>query len=235
MSKTAILVPSLGRAQHVKRVFGNIEANTPEPHAQFWLVAGDDYQHELSGLGMTPEGGLKSEDTKGYWALDTLDPDKRYVTRMNKLSKWAVELGFDYMFFGSDDVVHHPGWLAQALDVMEQAEKASVVVVNDLRNPNGTQALIRTSYLPLAVFDDPSAAFHHGYQHNFADTELFQTAAERGVIYRAKESHVEHLHPLHQGSNQREWDETYAYAQSQWSVDAKLFNERMIAMKESLS
>ena len=235
MSRTAILIPSLGRSQHVKRVHGNIEANTIEPHTQWWIVGDDGYEEELVPL-------IPGNAT--YYFDD--DPsDTRYVTRMNQACRAILSANtfgeysdqpdpYEYVFFGSDDVVHHPFWLSKAIEVMESAKDAAVVVVNDLRNPNGTQALVRTSYLPLAVFDDPSAAFHHGYQHNFADTEMFQTAAQRGVIYRAMESHVEHLHPLHQGPNQRQWDETYANAQRQWDVDAKLFHERMILMKEAL-
>jgi len=224
MARTAILIPSLGRSQHVRRTYANIEANTPEPHIQMWCAGEPEYFTEFDQI----------EDPVS-WLNDTDSDDKRYVTRMNKLAKAAVAMKCEYVFFGSDDVIHHPHWLSKALEIMEEAENCSVVVVNDLRNPNGTQAVVRTEYLPLAVFDDPEAAFHDGYQHNFADTEMFQTAAQRGVIYRANESHVEHLHPLHRGSNQREWDDTYAHAQSQWHVDSELYHERMVAMKEALS
>lgn len=221
--RTAILIPSLGRPQYVRRTYGNIEANTPELHDQFWCVSGDEYADILDELSREHGLGL-------YTVRDDVDPDKRYVTRMNKLA--ATVRDYDFVFFGSDDVVHHPGWLTEAITVMEEAENASVVVVNDLRNPNGTQALVRTSYLNRAVFDDPSVAFHPGYQHNFADTEMFITAAAQGVIYRALQSHVEHLHPLHQGASQRPWDETYANAQSHWDYDAHLFNQRAALIKE---
>lgn len=223
---TAILVPSLGRARHMRRVWGNIEQNTPEPHVQIWCVGEPDY-FEIMNESL-------SDADNFMWLNDTDSRDKRYVTRMNKLARAAVALEADFIFFGSDDVVHHPFWLANALKVFEDVEEAQVVVVNDLRNPNGTQAVIRTGYLSLAVFDNPGAAFHHGYNHNFADTEMFLTAAERGVIYRAMDSHVEHLHPLHQGANQRQWDQTYADAQAKWDVDATHFHERMVLMKEAL-
>ena len=230
MSRTAILVPSLGRPQHVKRTFGNIEANTPEPHDQLWCVTGEEYTSQLDELGVF------------FYIDDSNDPDRRYVTRMNKLIE-AMRTGslygiedrvYDYVFFGSDDVIHHPRWLRNALTVMESAENAQVVVVNDMRNPNGTQAVVRVDYLPLAVFDDPASAFHPGYQHNFADTEMFMTASERGVIYRAMDSHVEHLHPLFGRPGGRAWDKTYADAQSKWDQDASLFSERIAAMKKAL-
>ena len=237
MGSTAILIPSLGRSQHVLRTIGNIDANTPEPHDQWWCVYGDEYIEKLNAA-IHQRIGFHGRDSHIYYVVDDDTDDHRYVTRMNRLVRHildhAVTGPYDYMFFGSDDVVHHPGWLTKAIEIMEGAEGAQVVVVNDLRNPNGTQALVRTSYLPLAVFDDPMSAFHPGYQHNFADTEMFLTAQKRGVIYRAMDSHVEHLHPLHGGANQRAWDKTYADAQSHWDEDAERFHKRMTAMTEAL-
>lgn len=245
MALTAILIPSLGREQYVPQVVGNIEQNTPEPHTQFWMAARE-YAQPLHELGLSAEGGLRAQcPPKGFYILDSLDPDKRYVTRMNKLVgaiqrlggvEIAIQGGFDYVFFGSDDVVFHPFWLTNALNVMENAPNAQVVVVNDLRNQNGTQALVRTSYLPEAVFDDPTAAFHPGYLHNFADTEMFYTAQKRGVCYRSMDSHVEHLHPLHnQGKpDGRKWDKTYADAQTNWNHDAKLWGERKALIDEAV-
>ena len=48
-----------------------------------------------------------------------------------------------------------------------------VVVVKDCLNSSGTQALIRREYLDRAVVDEPGNAFWSGYQHNYADTEMF--------------------------------------------------------------
>ena len=221
MSRTAILIPSLGRPQYVARVVGNIEQNTPEDHEQLWCYSGEEYE---AAACVSDVPRIRDDD----------DPDKRYVTRMNKLVVWAVERGDDYVFFGSDDVVHHPFWLTNAINVMETAPGAQVVVVNDLRNPNGTQALVRTSYLRLAVFDDPAAAFHKGYQHNFADIEMFRTAQKRGVIYRAMDSHVEHLHPLFQRPTSRKWDDTYGTARISYGEDQRRFESRMKLMEEAL-
>lgn len=234
LGRTAILIPSLGRAQYVKRTVGNIESNTPEPHDQWWCVAGDEYDEQLASIAHGTDGTDGLQEL--YWIRDDDDEDRRYVTRMNKLVRHVLDYQnaqkYEFLFFGSDDVTHHPGWLARAIEVMETAENAQVVVVNDLRNPNGTQALIRTSYVPLAVIDDPTKAFHDGYRHNFADTEMFVTAAARGVIYRAMDSHVEHLHPLHRGSAQRPWDETYQGAQSHWNEDVATWEKRHRLIQE---
>jgi hypothetical protein len=113
---------------------------------------------------------------------------------------------------------------------METQERA-VIVVNDLRNPNGTQAVIRLDYQPFLVFDDEDAAFHPGYHHNFADTEMFITAAKYEQLGRAMESRVEHLHPIYQNDASRPWDDTYRNAFTHWEQDGKLFNDRIATLR----
>lgn len=163
----------------------------------------------------------------GEWFIDDSDEaDRRYVTRMNALVRHIGDAGS--VFFGSDDVTHHPGWLSAALRVMETGP--SVVVVNDLRNPSGTQALVRATYLAQAVFDAPGDAFHRGYLHNFADTEMFATASKRGTLARALGSIVEHHHPVFGADGALPWDATYATAQSGWDHDAALYARRMEAL-----
>lgn len=210
----AILVPSLNRPQRLREVVANIHDNTPEPHRILFCV-----------------GEQKSKDILdelGEWYLDdTDDPDKRYVTRMNKLVGHIGDA--KTIFFGSDDVVHHTGWLSAAHRIMEQGP--SVVVVNDLRNANGTQAVIRAEYLAYAVFDDPGKAFHPGYRHNFADNEMFITAHNRGAYARALNSFVEHLHPLFGQENALPWDSTYANAQAGWDHDEELFRQRAASIE----
>jgi len=211
MSGTAILVPSLNRPQNLEGLVAQIHGATPEEHAILFCVSDDASKEILTSL--------------GEWFLDDSDvEDRRYVTRMNKLIGHVADA--DTIFFGSDDVVHHPGWLRDALKVMH-AGPHEVVVVNDLRNKNGTQALIKTGYLDRAVFDAPGAAFHSGYLHNYADTEQFYTATKRGVIVRAMQSYVEHLHPLFQGQRSLPWDSTYTNAMQGWDHDTALYNERI--------
>lgn len=213
----AILVPSLNRPQYLARVVENIHAATPEPHRIFFCVSDDESKRILTDL--------------KEWFLDDSDTDdRRYVTRMNKLVRGLI--GCDSIFFGSDDVRFTPGWLSAALAVMESGPE--VVVVNDQRNPNGTQALITYEYLDRAVFDAPGDAFHGGYLHNFADTEMFFTAYKRGVYARAMDSIVEHLHPLFQGKEALPWDTTYTNAMQGWAHDEALFKERAAAIDQAL-
>lgn len=215
MSSTAILVPSLGRSEYLRVVVENIHEATPEDHRIYFAV-GD------------PSSRAILDERSEFVMWDGEDPDKRYVTRMNKLIHHVKE---DFVFFGSDDVVHEQGWLSKALLVVGKGYP--VVVVNDLSNPNGTQALMATDALREACFDDPDAAFHHGYRHNFADTEMFNTARIQGKLARAMDSVVAHLHPhghtafFENPHQKRPSDATYTNAQANWAEDAALFEKRM--------
>jgi len=207
----AILVPSLDRPQNLEDIVANIHDNTPEEHFILFCVSDDKSMRILDGLG---EWFLDDSDTK----------DRRYVTRMNKLLEHIDDA--KTIFFGSDDVRHHRGWLTAALRVMDADPFPRCVVVNDLHNANGTQALIRRSYLQSAVFDAPGLAFHPDYGHNFADNEMFLTAACAFEFARAPDSIVEHLHPVFGSANALPWDPTYTNAQEGWDADLLRFQQR---------
>ena len=206
----AILIPSLNRPQRLLPTIEAIHTNTPQPHKIMFCVSDRESMDML--------------DKAGEWFLsDANDDDHRYVTRMNKLVRHLD--GADTIFFGSDDVIHHDGWLTAALRVM--AEGFDLVVVNDLHNASGTQALMNRRYLSKAVFDAPGDAFHAGYMHNFADNEQHFTAYKHGTYARAMDSLVEHLHPLFRSHNSIPWDETYRVgAMNNWDRDERLFKER---------
>lgn len=213
----AIVVPSLNRPQRIRPLIENIEMATPEPHIILFCVSDDDSKEQLERL--------------GYWYLDDSgSEDKRYVTRMNKLVRHVGTA--KTIFFGSDDVVFHPGWLTEATKVMEHGYE--LVVVNDMHNPNGTASLITTDYANRAVFDSPGDVFHGGYHHNFADNEQFFTAYMRNKYAKAPLSVVEHLHPIFRSSNAIPWDDTYAGAQSGWAHDEALFQNRAKMIEEAL-
>ena len=206
--KTAILIPSLNRPQRLRDLVLNLRETT-DAHRMFCVSDAD------SKLLL---------DELGEWYLDDSDADnQRYVTRMNKLVSMLPD-DIDAVFYGSDDVIYTENWLANALIPLKGF---ACVVVNDLRNQNGTQALMRRDYLDHAVFDAPGLAFHPGYLHNYADTEQFATAHKNGEYARAMDAVVEHLHPLFGGAGAAPWDATYRAAMMGWDHDTELFNQRM--------
>jgi hypothetical protein len=206
----AILVPSLDRPQNLRALVANIHENTPEAHFILFCVSDQESKDIL-------------DDLEEWYIDDSDSEDRRYVTRMNRLVKWLDDA--KTVFFGSDDVIHHKNWLAEALKTMS-VTSASCVVVNDGHNYAGTQALIRREYLQRAVIDAPGLAFHPGYLHNFADNEMFFSAQVQGELTKSQGSFVEHLHPLFQAENAAPWDETYLNAQKGWAHDEDLWKHR---------
>lgn len=209
--RTAILIPSLNRPQLLARLIDNIGRSTPEPHYIYLMVSDDE------SVSIARKAGVDYHD-------DSWREDRRYVTRMNQM---VHELRTDtgWVFFGSDDVDFKPGWLGNALRVGESLNKA-VIVGNDLRNRNGTMALMRTDYLSRSVYDEPGNAFYSGYMHNFADTEQFDTATLQGEFARAMHSEVEHLNPVFRHSRSIPYDPTYALSDHGKEQDRALYLQR---------
>jgi hypothetical protein len=215
-----ILIPSLNRPQRLELTAGYIHANTPQSHKILFCVSDLESKAILAEMG---EAFIDDSDA----------PDQRYVTRMNRMVRHPLVAEAQTLFFGSDDVIHHPDWLGEAFKVMFDGPK--VVVVNDLHNANGTQALMHVDYLPQAVFDSPGDAFHGGYHHNFADNEQHFTAWKRQTYGRALSSLVEHLHPLFRADNAIGWDPTYTDAMQGWAHDEQLFRERSALIEQALA
>lgn len=207
---TAILVPSLNRPQNIKRTAESIHRKTPEEHFILWCVSDDESKAVLDEL--------------GEWYLDDSDSeDRRYVTRMNRLLEYLDDA--ETVFFASDDVLFYDLWLGHALKALDESGK-SVAVVNDRRNVNGTQAVVRRGYLERAVFDHPGLAFWPDYEHNFADNEMFAWADKQGELIRVKHSVVEHLHPVFGSLNADPWDEVYRDCRASYWRDQARFKER---------
>lgn len=205
-----VLMPSLNRPHRIESVLDSLTEATKEPHTTLWCVS-------------------DPESTNLLWArgkpalFDGREDDQRYVTRNNKLARWARAeaegpLEDNWVFFGSDDYQWHYGWFTAALECGKP-----FVIPHDKLNPAGTAALARMDILDKLVVDDPDAVFHHGYIHNFADTEQFETAKAQGFVARPKGCVVEHLH--HQ-NGKAEFDSTYELAGHGWGHDSQLFESR---------
>lgn len=207
---TAILIPSLNRPQNLEPLLRSIQFATPEDHYVFLMVSDSE--------------SVKIARELGHPYLDDSDnPDKRYVTRNNEMVR-HLRPGTKQVFFGSDDIEFYPHWLDEALIVMNRGY--DVVVGDDLRNQNGTMALMNVNYFSRAVFDRPGDVFHNGYIHNFADTEQFFTAKVQGTFARAMNSRVEHLNPVFYGARALPYDETYSLSRIGNDHDAALYAAR---------
>jgi hypothetical protein len=166
--------------------------------------------------------------------------DGRVVTRIVPWeaghADWAkkINAGFeetteDFLLLGATDLRFHPGWDANALRVAKHTG-AGVIGTNDLgnvtvmRGKHSTHPLVRRAYIEqFGTVDEPGKVVHEGYQHQWVDTELVQTAMARGQWAFAKDSHVEHLHFMWRKSKR---DATYDKALSTSREDHHYFSQR---------
>lgn len=175
---TAILIPSLWRAKALQRVITNIRATTPEPHAIYALVdEGDPASQEVC----RNNGVAFWTDQAGY-----------FVPRIQFLFEHTSE---PWIFTGSDDIVHSPGWLSGCFSAMQPHHK--ICCPNDGHNPKGTNYLVEREYIMKqgGNFETPGKVYHPDYLHNFSDDELVNTGIYRGVYTRAWDVVVESTHP----------------------------------------
>jgi len=89
---------------------------------------------------------------------------------------------------------------------------------------HATHPLVRRAYVDeFGTIDEPGKIVHDGYCHMWVDNELCATAMARGQWAFARESHVEHLHPIfHKGK----MDTTYEKALSTSKEDFAHFSAR---------
>lgn len=157
---------------------------------------------------------------------DMLIMDGNYARKIND---GILHTNEPYIFNAADDLVFHPGWLDEAMRVMD-TDGIQVVGTNDLGNGrvmaglHATHNLVTRDYVNLyGTADEPGKMFHEGYRHNFCDDELVQTAQRRNMWAFAERSHVEHMHPFW---GKGEDDETYKKGIKHFRRDRQYFRYR---------
>ena len=132
------------------------------------------------------------------------------------------------IFLGADDLKFHNAWFELALRQLKG--HIGVVGTNDMGSrraqtgQHSTHSLVTRTYIEkFGTIDELGKALHEGYDHNFVDDELVQTAKYRRAWASARDSHVEHLHPHWRKGSQ---DETYILGRRQYAQDREYFNSR---------
>ena len=74
------------------------------------------------------------------------------------------------------------------------------------------------------VVGQPGQVYFEGYDHNYVDVELVETAKARGCYAHAHASRIEHRHPLWDRSVAK--DETYAKGRAGFQADRRLYESR---------
>jgi hypothetical protein len=175
----AILCPVLDRPHRIEPLLRNIAATTPEPHEVIFATSDNATVEECNRLG----------------AWQSIDDGDTWPNRINRLFCMTDD---PYVFLCADDVLFHPGWLAPLLEAQADIDMiGGVVVPADLHNPYGTLALVSRSYIAHfgGCMDEPAGlVLWPGYEHCWAESELYAVAKKRGRHRYVPESVVEHLH-----------------------------------------
>lgn len=188
MSKDlVVVVPMLGRPHRVPPLLESLEATAPEARVIFCCSPGDTLVH-------------KAVDATGRRRLDVAWVGRGdYARKINYGYRESTE---PYIFLAADDLLFHPGWWEEALAVQDRTG-AGVVGTQDLCNPrviageHSTHSLVTRAYADrFGTIDRPKMILHEGYQHEYVDDELVETARHRGAWAFANDAIVQHLHPM---------------------------------------
>jgi hypothetical protein len=206
----AILVPVLRRPHRVKPLLDSIAAATPTPYRVLFLCDPNDAA-ELRAVRATD--------------ADFLDCGGKYSAKINLGVRLTQE---PLIFLGADDLEFHPGWLEAAAGRL--TDTIGVVGTNDLGNrrviagEHATHSLVARWYAELGTIDRSDWLLHEGYDHNFVDNEFVETAKSRHAWAFARDSIVEHLHPLW---GKGEPDEIYDKGMAHFRADRRHFVHRV--------
>lgn len=215
-----VLIPVLARPQRVPDLLESLYGSERDHKLRALFLASPDDYAQLQAIGDSGEDYLVMPEPAG---------PGDYARKMNAGIRASDE---DFIFLGADDLCFCEGWADRAIECHDQTGKR-VVGTNDLGNQttmlgmHSTHTLLERSYCDLGTFDDSTQVLHEGYDHQYVDNELVETAKARSEFVSCYESMVEHLHWIwHKGVR----DSTYERGQSGYRQDAELWRERRRAL-----
>jgi hypothetical protein len=179
-----ILIPMLGRPQHVDPLLATIDVATPGAGVLFLCSP-----HDLNVIREVERAGREHEEIPYY-------PVGDYARKINHGVRVTDQ---KLIFLGASDLAFHPGWFEHACEHLRPGP--FVVGTNDLGNTrvmtgqHSTHSLVTRQYADLGTIDDRTRLLHEGYPHEYVDDEFVETAKFRHMFESALDSEVEHLHP----------------------------------------
>lgn len=215
----AVLVPVLRRPHRVVPLLESLSLATPEPWTAFFVLdPGDDAEHAAVMRAWQRFANIASIEHEG-----------NYAQKINRAALAAESLGYSHLFLGADDLDFHPGWLEAASAHL--SAQVQVVGTNDLCNrrtdgvygTHSTHTLVARSYIAHGTVDHPGKLLHEGYPHEYVDDEFVETAKWRGMYAHAKDSVVEHLHPM---VGKAPMDDLYAAQRTRMRGGRVLYRQR---------
>jgi hypothetical protein len=179
-----ILIPMLGRPQHVHPLLETINQATPKARVVFLCSS-----HDRIVLDTIDRTGRELHIVPYY-------PVGDYARKINHGVRITSE---PLVFLGASDLAFRPGWFETAIDHLLPG--IGVVGTNDLGNQrvisgeHSTHSLITREYATRGTIDTRDQVLHEGYHHEYVDDEFIETAKHRAAFAMALDSIVEHLHP----------------------------------------
>ena len=205
----AILLPVLGRPHRVQPVVDSIRAATAVPHEILFVC---------------DPGDRATQDQVALAGCRMISPGGGYARKINEAVRATTA---PLLFLGADDLTFHDGWFEAASQRLNGA--VHVVGVNDLcskrvqRGQHATHFLMTREYAELPTIDGGRGPLSEQYSHSFVDDELVATARARGTIAFARDSIVEHQHPMNGTAPD---DDTYRRGRARFAQDRVLFRRR---------
>lgn len=214
----AVLIPTFGRPDRLRRVAENVHAATTVDHRLVFIVEDDDVESYQAAVRETDSLVVVNEHRANY--------------------SGAITTGFErtndpFVFAGADDLAFHDGWDERALEHMD--DWVWVVGTNDLLNPfvaaglHATHYLVDRRYLDTiggVVDQGPGSFLNDAYTHQWTDTEFIGTAKARARFRPCLESIVEHLHAYSNKPGRQDPDATTAKGMVNVEADGALYDSR---------
>jgi hypothetical protein len=221
-----VLIPVLGRPESSERIVENIrDVSVHVTRIVFLYTPGDSQEGVVQKLWRA-----RKADCFSVGPLAPGDFARKSNTGF-RLTK------SEFVLLGASDLLFHRDWDVEALRVAEQTG-AGVIGTNDLANPavkagrHSTHPLVRRSYIDEVggTFDQgPGVVYFEGYDHQCVDNELCIAATKRKQWAFAKESKVQHLHPIFDKTISM--DDTYRRGLAKGKEDIALLQSRLKAFK----
>ena len=209
-------MPVLHRAHNLLPLLASIKANSTLPHDMLFLVSPGDvaYKQALVRAGV-PYSVVSWQPGAADWA--------------KKMEHGRAETVTPLLLLAADDLRFHSGWDVALHNAYHQYD-VGVLGTQDMGNRlvmrglHSTHPCVVRDYADChGTIDDPQLMLHQGYDHQYADNELCETAMARGCWKFVPECVLEHLHPAW---GKAKGDSTYLKANRRWRQDMQLFQRR---------
>lgn len=213
MAECVVLVPVLGRPQHIEPLIESLYSTTDKASILFLTTISDHAGQEA----------VKKSGER--WLRVPWKNKGDYARKINAGYRNSTE---PIIFMGATDLKFHPLWYDRAVALID--ETTHCVGTNDLGNPrvllgqHSTHSFVTREYADKrGTVDGKREVLFEGYPHEYCDDEFVYTAKSRGSYKFCKDSVVEHLHPLW---GKGEWDDSYRATDDRVRDGYRLFTRR---------